>query len=829
LFYCRVLYWNTYLRLLFSHKTESEVSRCFAILDRYLNFGITNICSLWKLGLAEEHLITKTFRNYALMILILAFSFIYRIALMLRETFPPGADIGLHNSIIHSIMHSGSINFLYNAYHMGGGSSVTFPGYHIFTAYIILLTGLPDYVAQAAVVSFFSTFIVAVAFLLTRKVWNTSAAIIVAFLVAVSRFDIEMLMWGGFPNVITLMLIPLAFYLFLEKDRFGVLPFLVSASLISGAIFLTHSLSAVIFVAVTVVTVFFSLIFAGKMREHRIGFLMWILPLVLGALAIAPFLIQVVPAYLGADVSTFTGGLADIKLALLSTKIVPIGVVVPLLVFAFLYFLFSKYYSGKFLTVPTLLFVIWWLVPTVLTQGYLVGLYTDFTRFLYFVILPVIVLIGVGFYHTARFFSQAVDFLLGIVKDLPQIRIRNSKTLHRVLPHITQKATVLVFTLIFVLYSFSAIPIFASPSEGIGVQTFYQLMDKPGFQAIQWAQNKTAPSAVFLTDAEYGWWFSGFAQRPTISAVEPQYLTNAREFEPSKVARYVLDTDYLVDNGLLQIREDGGYVARHNPEFLAKLNNSYFPYAFFNFNNGDETVTLRDATGKVQMVDLSTVSVTDQHLVNGSDYASIYVTRANKIFNFTEEVTMYQGVRFANVTYTIAATDSAVTFDSVRLLLHTKGIYVPGENDSSLAFIDIFQKVAGELIFTGAPPTTKVFTDENPSSLEVVYNLGAKADAQMSLYAGVYTYAENPSSTLTAAQQTAYYKQLVVNNTQTALNKFSDVPLDVFDYRQGLSAQNVSYVVVRDSEQIPRFAKDPLFSLVFINNEVAIFQVHTST
>ena len=760
----------------------------------------------------------------------LVFSFIYRVVLMLRETFPPGADIGLHNSIIHSITQSGNTNFLYNYYHMGGGSSVTFPGYHIFGSYIILLTGMSDYLAHALAVSLFSSLIVVVAFLLTRKVWNVSAAIIVAFLVAVSRFDIEMVMWGGYPNVVTLMLIPLAFYLFLEKDRFSRLPFLVVTSLVCGAIFLTHSLSAVLFIAITLATVFFGVILARKIGEKRTSLLTWLLPLILGALVISPFLIQVAPAYLGSDATTFTGGVTDIRQALLSTKILPLDIVVPLLVFVFLIFVFSKYYSGKFLPTPTILLVLWWLIPTLLTQGYLVGLYTDYNRFLYFVILPVIMMIGLGLYHSARFFARASDWLASLAKELPQVRISKNKTLRRLLPHLEQKNFLLLFMVVLVLYAFLAVPMFASPSRGIDAQLFYQLMDQPEYDAIQWAQNNTAANAVFLTDAQYGWWFSGFAQRPTISAVEPQYLTNSREFEPAKAARYVLDTDFLIDNGLVQVREDGGYIARHNPIFLAKLNDSYYPYGFFNFNNGEITVTFRDADGNVQLVDLSQVPVTDQHIENGSDYASIYVTRANQFFNFTQKTTVNQGMSFVNMTMNVAARNASdVTFDTARFLLHTKGIYVSGENQSSLAFFDTYMKVAGQLIFTGGQPITKVFTVENPSSLEMTYNMKGDSTAEMGFYAGVYEYAENPNSTLTLAQQTAYYQELVINHTRTYLEAVPGLPLDVFDYRQALTAQNISYVVVRDSEQIPRFAKDPAFSLVFINNEVAIFQVHKAT
>ena len=59
-----------------------------------------------------------------------------------------------------------------------------------------------------------------VAFLITRKVMNESVALIVAFLVAVSEYDIDMLLWSGYPNIITLMLIPLVFYLLLKKPDF---------------------------------------------------------------------------------------------------------------------------------------------------------------------------------------------------------------------------------------------------------------------------------------------------------------------------------------------------------------------------------------------------------------------------------------------------------------------------------------------------------------------------------------------------------------------------------------------------------------------------------
>src|SRR4030042_2512540 len=173
---------------------------------------------------------------------------------------------------------------------MGGGLSLTFPGYHIFVSSVIFLTGLPDFLAHSLVVSLFSTSIVAVAFLIARQMWGESTGFIVAFLVAVSRFDIEMLLWGGYPNVITLMLIPLTFYLLLQRPKFSIGPFLVTTTLLSGPIFLTTSLTAAIFVSMTFATVILVTIFSKKIGVPRTHLLIWLVPLFLGMIVVSHFL-----------------------------------------------------------------------------------------------------------------------------------------------------------------------------------------------------------------------------------------------------------------------------------------------------------------------------------------------------------------------------------------------------------------------------------------------------------------------------------------------------------------------------------------------------------
>ncbi|MDR2720161.1 MAG: hypothetical protein LBC03_05110, partial [Nitrososphaerota archaeon] len=178
-------------------------------------------------------MVKDTNKRLILIFAIFIFAFLYRFLLMTNGTYPPGADIGLHNSVLHSItQQGGNVDFLYNYYQMGGGLSITFPGYHIFVAQVMLLTGLSEYLVHALSVSLFSSVIVLVSYLLTRAVWKESVALVVAFLMAISRFDFEMLFWGGYPNVVTLLLIPVTFYLYLQKNRFSRVPFYVSTSLL---------------------------------------------------------------------------------------------------------------------------------------------------------------------------------------------------------------------------------------------------------------------------------------------------------------------------------------------------------------------------------------------------------------------------------------------------------------------------------------------------------------------------------------------------------------------------------------------------------------------
>ncbi len=92
---------------------------------------------------------------------------------------------------------------------------------------------------------------------------------------------------------------------------------------------------------------------------------------------------------------------------------------------------------------------------------------------------------------------------------------------------------------------------------------------------------------------------------------------------------------------------------------------------------------------------------------------------------------------------------------------------------------------------------------------------------------GVYQYTDQQAANST-------FEELIEQNTQTYLTEMqtyvpplkAETNFFVFDYKKALADWNISYVALRDFEQLPKFAKDPAFSLVFINTEVAVFKVN---
>jgi hypothetical protein len=414
----------------------------------------------------------------------------------------------------------------------------------------------------------------------------------------------------------------------------------------------------------------------------------------------------------------------------------------------------------------------------------------------------------------ADFLTRLFDKLrVRIKKSASNVRLGNARLTRTdgSYRRIVYSAFIVSVLLLSLLY----IPLFATPNVGIAETNSYQAMTKSGYEAIEWIKTHTPAGSVLVADAYYGWWLSGFAERPTLAAVDPQYLILAHEFEAARVAGHLLETNYLIDNGLLRVKQNVPY-ADSSLELSGWLNDSYVPYQLFSLNESQVDFVYREDNVPNQF-SFSRDSPANMRVENHSDYASFIITRESQLFNCTFETTLYPGTRFAKVSITLQASTEGVSFDWLHLPFQQRG--VPTQYANTIASIDKNAQAISQIILPEDTLDTNVFRRENPDSFELVWNLEGKSTAQVEFFVGLTQYQIRSGD-----RQTNYLQDLIINNTRTYLDRTSDSPVDFFDYKTSIEEWNVSYVIIRDAEAVPRFAQDSFFSLVFRNSEVAVFQ-----
>src|SRR5208283_2992407 len=200
---------------------------------------------------------------------------------------------------------------------------------------------------------------------------------------------------------------------------------------------------------------------------------------------------------------------------------------------------------------------------------------------------------------------------------------------------------------------------------------------------------------------------------------------------------------------------------------------------------------------------------------------SIIVNKANNEFSYSEILTVSQGVAFANMTIVLQSINQNVSLDWMNFMINAQGQFLQPFNNT-VAMLDTGLKEVGQLVFKGNQPQVTAFNSQNPCITQLSYNLQGKSSAEIQIFVGIYTVTENEILNTNSLNQT------LLDNAQNAQKPVVSLPLTTFDYKAELQANSVSYIANRDFGVNTKFADDPEFSLVFINNEVAIFKVRAN-
>ena len=117
-----------------------------------------------------------------------------------------------------------------------------------------------------------------------------------------------------------------------------------------------------------------------------------------------------------------------------------------------------------------------------------------------------------------------------------------------------------------------------------------------------------------------------------------------------------------------------------------------------------------------------------------------------------------------------------------------------------------------------------------PYDVSLQYSFGATSQGQIQILATTYSVTDSLQYYTDQNAINDYFAPIIAANLNIALQPTGHTAITTFDYQAALQYYNVSYVAnFYDNFGLnPKFASDPKFSLVFINNKVAIFKVEAN-
>lgn len=745
-------------------------------------------------------------------------------AVILHNEYPPSSDIGLHGSIINLILDEETLPS-WNPYHMGGQLLPTPPGFHFFVSILILFSGIPLLYAQVLTAAFFSSFTVFPAYLVSKRIWRKNiAGILASFFAAISALSLEMISWGGYTNIVSLGLIVTIMYLFLKDIKRPNIFNLILGTMLFGSLILTHTFS--LFILFPVLILYFVFLLFGKAwKLKNIDFIkkirFFMISGLLGVLIISPWLMRVFSFYLGASSEgSFLGGVPDNRNLILANRTVDstiLGLFISLIPAFFLFKTFRKKYSDNI----SLFLVSWFVVPLTLTHAYVFGVFVDYSRFMYFIDFPGIIIISGGLFYLFNYSSNLRIKFSGI----------KGKQLKKII-------LVSVFTLIFIIFIIVS-PWAILPNDAQERADFYTTIQQPEYTTIEWIRNKTPEnSTVLVADHLYGWWLSGISKRATLSAAGLEFLLYAHEMEVARDAQFLLDTDYYFENGMVQIREDGPYLSRHNPlfsietssgeavpVFYFKDNETLFEYETISYETvttgvtENKIVTIPNKVNETGTSALSEMKIVETNLAEDEKLNLIIMstTRENTFFTIKKILLVHQGVRSVDLYYEIAAKNNT-NLSSAKFRIYVPSLAnltkIDTTSSSILRYYNPYTKVAGYITTKNASNNLKNIAN----FAEIQYNMSNKNFKKFKIKFQIEIFDDT-----TWTQEELRVFQYVVGSLK---GKGIDSQTYVWDYTEMIEKKyEVTHIICRDPRVYSKFSKDPLLQFVFNSGNVAVFQV----
>jgi hypothetical protein len=631
----------------------------------------------------------------------------------------------------------------------------------------------------------------------------------------------ELNLWGGYTTVLGLAFMFLLFlYLPLAMKNFGhiVVAFFVAFSLV-----LSHQLTAFVTVLILPPIILFMLI---KSRGTHIKALIAVI--LGGGLAFFLYYFQAMLPYLGVLIEhvffmqkTMT---YQIPATTLNAFMVNFGFVFIISLAGIFIAFFSFRVKKEFL--PFLILFLSFLVPFVLAESYLFGLYLPFQWFIYYLMPPMVVLAAVSISFAA---DQVSVFYLKYENSWKKFRLR--------------AVTVFVVALVFLLFVFRFGTVYGRIMEG---SVYYSTSDVKAYDAGVWLSTNFPDEATVVVTEVPGYWFSLFSGKNVIAETDPVIERNA-------IAASVLELAYEIEHPLTLVRAydmTKGDVADEN---YVSLNDVWYKVSY---SAGDGNFISYRTNGiykeRIPLSNFTRESVFEDQ----NSPKNLTFRYFNDEVIITQTILVQNDTYPINVAWSLAPKESEIT--NVTLYVSTffdlhfsfEEAYVPGVldwenpwNSSSYsqgdgwAVVDFSRSTLTGNYLGFYDATKEVVFAMNFHELPDWGNVGVLASNQIDAVRFQYNFDKvnvNQTASFTY-QYTTFSKNSFpeMPNITDLTSLFDFKPAAEFelksrDYHEYIRDENIRFLVYDKNQLDTKIIRSKLLELVYSNDRYVIFRVKSN-
>ncbi len=368
-----------------------------------------------------------------------------------------------------------------------------------------------------------------------------------AWLASVPPVAVEMIGWGGYPNLLGFTILPVVFYSILNLTEQTTFKNLIIALILALVTTLTHHLTFLVFVGTMALWVL-ALGFMRLKREFA----------AVGSTLIFTLVVFIAYRLTFAWPNQFVlfNEAAYHHLTLAANP----GIIMWIFKDGLLLFLlFLTAFLSIILSVQEdvekeklALLVAWVVTPILMSQGHLLGVTMDYPRIFIFTVQPLLILAAMPLSLLDKFVSDGSNLLHNLKEDM-SLFLRSVKRGRFNGQEKVSGKRLLVTTLVIITLIATSMNLALGIRTVRAVELWYRGIDYYGdeekLEASRWILENTSPEDVFVAEEKIGRWIEGLAGRPVLLYEQPMFLFMKGEAERAYAARSIYTSNYGIANG----------------------------------------------------------------------------------------------------------------------------------------------------------------------------------------------------------------------------------------------------------------------------------------